>query len=76
MTAIAPEPSPLDVLPSMPASAEPLLIPGLLTGLGLGSSPAPCPVPGWVTDRDVIASIEAGLIEIPDDLTPRQERES
>lgn len=64
MTAIAPEPTPLDGLPSMPTSAEPVLMPGLLRGLGLAARPAPA----WISDPDLIASIEAGLIDIPDDL--------
>lgn len=67
MTAIAPEPNPLDDLPSMPDTAAPVLLPGLLRGLGL--APRPRPVPAWITDPDLIASIEAGLIDIPDDLT-------
>lgn len=64
MTAIAPEPNPLDVLPPMPETAEPVLMPDLLHGLGI----TPHPVPAWITDPEVIASIEAGLIDIPDDL--------
>jgi hypothetical protein len=64
VTALVPEPNPLEGLPSMPATAEPVLVPGLLRGLGV----TPHPVPAWVTDPEVIASIEAGLIDIPDDL--------
>jgi hypothetical protein len=51
-------------LPPMPETADPVLLPGLLRGLDL----APRPVPGWISDPDLIASIEAGLIDIPDDL--------
>ncbi|MFE7954437.1 hypothetical protein [Streptomyces sp. NPDC057413] len=29
---------------------------------------APQPVPTWISDPELIASIEAGHIEIPDDL--------
>ncbi|MEV7394901.1 hypothetical protein [Streptomyces sp. NPDC091215] len=63
MTAIAPEPNALAALPPMPETAEPLVMPGLLHGLGLSIRP----VPAWITDPDLIASIEAGLIEVPDD---------
>lgn len=72
MTALASEPTALDELPSMPETSEPVLMPGLLRGLGL----TPHPVPAWITDPDLIASIEAGLIDIPDDLTisPRRDR--
>lgn len=72
MTALAHESTPLDELPSMPEGAEPVLMPGLLRGLGL----APHPVPAWITDPDLIASIEVGLIDIPDDLAsgPRRDR--
>ncbi|MFE9764655.1 hypothetical protein ACFYPC_09010 [Streptomyces sp. NPDC005808] len=66
MTALAPKPNPLADLPAMPDTAAPVLMPGLLRALGL----APRPVPAWITDPDLIASIEAGLIDIPDDLYP------
>jgi len=56
--------NPLAGLPSMPETADPVLLPGLLRGLGI----TPHPVPAWITDPEVIASIEAGLIDIPDDL--------
>ena len=65
MTALAPEPNPLDDIPPMPETAEPVLMPGLLRGLGI----TPHPVPAWITDPEVIASIAAGLIDIPDDLS-------
>jgi hypothetical protein len=67
MTAITSAPNPLADLPPMPASADPVLLPDLLRGLGLARRPT---VPAWITDPDVIASIEAGLIDIPDDLNP------
>lgn len=54
----------LDDLPPMPETAAPVLLPGLLRGLGL----APRPVPGWISDPDLVASIKAGLIDLPDDL--------
>lgn len=59
-----PVPNPLADLPPMPETAEPVLLPGLLCGLGL----RPRTVPDWITDPELIASIEAGLIDIPDDL--------
>jgi hypothetical protein len=65
VTALAPEPNALDDLPSMPEAACPVLLPSLLRGLGLARRPI---VPAWITDPEVIASIEAGLIDIPDDL--------
>lgn len=71
MTALAPEPNALADLPPMPETAEPLVMPGLLHGLGLSTRP----VPAWITDPDLIASIQAGLIDIPDDLnTATRER--
>ncbi|MEW2300233.1 hypothetical protein AB0958_09660 [Streptomyces sp. NPDC006655] len=71
MTAIAPEPGFLEDLPPMPETAEPVLLPGLLHGLGLSVHP----VPAWITDPELIASIEAGLIDIPDDFnTATRER--
>lgn len=39
----------------------------LLRGLGLAPR---AQAPAWVTDPDVRASIEAGYIDIPDDLWP------
>jgi hypothetical protein len=50
-------------LPPTPAAADPVIVPGLLSDLGI----LPRPVPRWITDPDLIASIEAGLIEIDDD---------
>ncbi|MBA2951645.1 hypothetical protein [Streptomyces himalayensis] len=51
-------------LPPMPADADPVILPGLLHGLGITRRP----VPAWITDPNCIASIEAGLIELPDEL--------
>ncbi|MGW4786165.1 hypothetical protein [Streptomyces sp. NPDC004230] len=50
-------------LPPMPATADPVIVPGLLTGLGI----TPRRVPVWASDPDFIASIEAGHIEIDDE---------
>ncbi|MGW1160426.1 hypothetical protein ACWD48_19840 [Streptomyces sp. NPDC002519] len=51
-------------LPPMPADADPVIVPGLLTGLGI----TPRPVPAWITDPDAIESIATGLYDLPDDL--------
>jgi hypothetical protein len=51
-------------LPSTPVAADPVIVPGLLSGLGI----TPRRVPAWITDPDAIASIQAGLVDIPDDL--------
>lgn len=64
VTAIAAEPSPLDELPAMPLSATPVILPALLRGLGI-TRPR---IPAWITDPDLIASIEAGLMDLPDEL--------
>jgi hypothetical protein len=52
-------------LPPMPGDAPPVILPGLLSGLGITTRP----VPAWITDPDLIASIEAGLIDLPDEFT-------
>ncbi|MFD4569340.1 hypothetical protein ACFWOX_33885 [Streptomyces sp. NPDC058467] len=65
MSTLTPRPNPLADLPPMSESAEPVLMPGLLSGLGLTDRPR---IPAWISDPNLIASIEAGLIEIPDDL--------
>ena len=70
MTAIAPEPNALADLPPMPETAEPLVMPGLLHGLGLSVHP----VPAWITDPDLAASIACGLVEVPDDFNPQGSR--
>lgn len=51
-------------LPSMPGDAAPVILPGLLSGLGI----TPRPAPAWITDPDLIASIQAGLMDLPDEL--------
>jgi hypothetical protein len=53
--------SPLLCLPVVPEAAAGLL----LRGLDLAPRTR---VPAWVTDPDLIASILAGFIDIPDDL--------
>ena len=67
MTAIATEPAvDLADLPSAPITAEPVILPGLLSGLGVTQRPTP---PAWITDPDVIQSILDGVYELPDFLT-------
>jgi len=51
-------------LPSMPGDAPPVILPGLLSGLGI----TPRRAPAWITDPDLIASIQAGLMDLPDEL--------
>ncbi|MFF8659529.1 hypothetical protein [Streptomyces huasconensis] len=69
MTAILPErPTALDELPPMPDTAPPVVLPGLLTGIGL----VPRQVPAWITDPDLAASIVAGHVDIPEDLNPQE----
>ncbi|TGB11592.1 hypothetical protein [Streptomyces sp. MZ04] len=69
MTAILPErPTVLDELPPMPATAPPVVLPGLLSGVGVITRR----VPAWITDPDVIQSILDGHIDIPDDLNSRE----
>jgi hypothetical protein len=52
----------LAALPPTPTDADPIIVPGLLTGLGITRRP----VPRWITNPDLIASIETGLIELDD----------
>jgi hypothetical protein len=68
VTAIAPEQPAVDLvdLPSAPVTAEPVILPGLLSGLGVTERPV---VPAWITDPNAIASIVSGLYELPDFLT-------
>lgn len=67
MTAIATEPAAtLADLPSAPVTAEPVILPGLLTGLGVTKRVTP---PAWITDPDAIESIASGVYELPDFLT-------
>jgi len=51
-------------LPSTPVAADPVIVPGLLSGLGI----TPRRVPAWITDPDLVASVQAGLVDIDDDL--------
>ncbi|SDL29017.1 hypothetical protein [Streptomyces indicus] len=48
------------LLPEQPVTVAPQL----LRALGLVPRPA---VPRWITDPNVIASVLAGLVDIPDD---------
>ncbi|WP_369213895.1 hypothetical protein [Streptomyces flavofungini] len=68
MTAILPErpTTALDALPPMAATAEPVVLPSLLVGVGI----TPRRVPAWITDKRLIESILAGFIDIPDELNP------
>lgn len=50
-------------LPSMPDTAKPVLLPALLAGVGI----TPPRIPAWITDQNVIDSILAGLVDIPDE---------
>ncbi|MFJ4932372.1 hypothetical protein ACIP8U_00675 [Streptomyces pseudovenezuelae] len=52
-------------LPPMPADANPVIVPGLLSALGITARPTPA----WITDPDLIASIQAGLMDLPDEFT-------
>ncbi|MFJ9037900.1 hypothetical protein ACIRF8_15070 [Streptomyces sp. NPDC102406] len=66
MTALLPEPTLLADLPPMPTTAAPVLVPGLLTGIGVTTRP----VPRWITDPNLIDDILAGHTDIPDDFNP------
>jgi hypothetical protein len=55
--------APLD-LPSMPADADPVILPGLLSGLGI----TPRRAPAWITDPGLIDDILSGHADIPADL--------
>lgn len=50
--------------PPMPTTADPVIVPGLLAGLGITRRP----IPAWITDPNVIESIACGLYELPDEL--------
>jgi hypothetical protein len=50
-------------LPPMPGDAEPVIVPGLLSGLGI-TRPR---YPAWITDPDAIKSITDGLYDLPDE---------
>lgn len=56
-------------LPPAAATADPVILPGLLTGLGIVRRP----VPAWVTDPNAVASIASGFYEIDDDLVTRDQ---
>jgi len=56
-------------LPPTPADADPVILPGLLSGLGITRRP----VPAWITDPAAIESIALGLYEIDDELVVRDE---
>jgi hypothetical protein len=45
-------------LPPMPEDAPPVIVPGLLSGLGITRRP----VPAWITDPNLIADIPADLM--------------
>lgn len=70
MTALLPErPTVLDELPPMAVTAAPVVLPGLLAGIGVTERR----VPAWITDPAVIASIVAGYVDIPDEFNPQEE---
>ncbi len=50
-------------LPPAAEGSDPVIVPGLLSGLGI----LPRRVPAWITDPDLIASIQAGLVDLPDE---------
>lgn len=52
-------------LPPLPVTADPVIVPGLLTGLGVTRRP----VPAWVTDTGLAESIALGLVDIDDEFT-------
>lgn len=50
-------------LPPTPTTADPVILPGLLSGLGITRRQ----VPAWITDPNLIADILAGHADIPAD---------
>ncbi|MFD4596803.1 hypothetical protein ACFWPQ_02095 [Streptomyces sp. NPDC058464] len=54
-------------LPPMADNATPVILPGLLSGLGITRRQ----VPSWITDPDTRESIAIGEYEIDDDLAVR-----
>jgi len=66
-------------LPPTPTSADPVIVPGLLSGLGItpdlptGLGVTRRPVPAWITNPDTITSIALGLVEIDDEFMARDE---
>lgn len=68
MTAVLPaRATTIDDLPPMPVTADPVILPGLLTGIGVTP-----PVPRWATDLDFIDDIVTGHTVIPDDFNPQE----
>ncbi|MFI9598861.1 hypothetical protein ACIHCX_03100 [Streptomyces sp. NPDC052043] len=51
-------------LPPTPTTADPVIVPGLLSGLGITRRP----VPAWVKDKGLAESIALGFVEIDDEL--------
>lgn len=66
-------------LPSMPNTAAPVIVPGLLSALdiatGIPARPGITrrPVPAWITDPDAITSIALGLVVVDDEFMARDE---
>lgn len=55
-------------LPPAAEGSDPVILPGLLSGLGI----LPRRVPAWITDPNVIASIQCGLYDLPDEFAGEQ----
>ena len=55
-------------LPPMPADADPVIVPGLLSGLGI----TPPRIPAWITNPNLIDDILSGHAEIPADFGGEQ----
>jgi len=53
----------LAALPPTAVDADPVVLPGLLSGLGITRRP----VPAWITDPDAVESIALGFYDIDDD---------
>jgi hypothetical protein len=66
-------------LPPTPTGADPVIVPGLLSGLGItpdlpaGLGVTRRPVPAWITNPDVVTSIALGLVEVDDEFMARDE---
>ncbi|MET7429571.1 hypothetical protein ABZT16_11315 [Streptomyces flaveolus] len=58
-------------LPPMPGDAEPVIVPGLLSGLGLVDHDPNA----WITDPNVRASLDDGLLESYDEFVTRISKE-
>ncbi|MFZ3592249.1 hypothetical protein [Streptomyces sp. BH104] len=52
----------------MAVTAPPVVLPGLLAGIGVTERR----VPAWITDPNLIADIVAGHIDIPDEFNPQE----